>query len=266
MVFAVLGYQEFEPLDGDIRHVRQVVVYARNLFFDARQQLVGLIFAEFKYALHLYFHQSHDVVAAQFAYEVGLEGCQSVVDMFHGNVHILGVLKLLVFVNALFDEYFFKRREEKLLQQFVFPYLQFQPKQPHRAVNVMAQHLAYGEETRLIVFDNTAVGRNVNLAVAKCVECINGLVRRNARGEVHLYLYFGRRIVVYALGLYLSLLHRFKNRVDKRGGVLAERYLADNKCLAVQFLNLGAHLDRTAPLSVVISAGINRTARGEVGI
>ena len=266
MVLSVLINQEFEPFDGDVRHVCQVVVNARNLFFDARQQLVGLIFAEFKYALHLYFHQSHDVVAAQFAYEVGLKGCQSVVDMFHGNVHILGVLKLFVFVDALFDEYFLKRREEKLLQQFVFPYLQFQPKQPHRAVNVMAQHLAYGEETRLVVFDNAAVGRNVNLAVAKCVECINGFVRRNARGEVHLYLYLGRRIVVYALGLYLSLLLRFKNRVDKRGGVLAERYLADNKCLAVQFLNLGAHLDRAAPLSVVISAGINRTARGKVGI
>ena len=114
MVFSILLDKEFEPLDGDIGHVRQVVVYARNLFFDTCQQFVGLIFAEFKYALHLYFHQSHDVIAAQFAYEVGLEWLQPVIDVLHGSIHILGVLKLLILVYSFLDEYFLERREEKL--------------------------------------------------------------------------------------------------------------------------------------------------------
>ena len=114
MVFSILFDKEFEPLDGNIGHVCQVVVYACNLFFDARQQFVGLIFAEFKYALHLYFHQSHDVVAAQFAYEVGFEGFQPVIDVLYGSIHILGVLKLLILVYSFLDEYFLERREEKL--------------------------------------------------------------------------------------------------------------------------------------------------------
>ena len=130
----------------------------------------------------------------------------------------------------------------------------------------MAKHLANSEEARLIIFDDAAIRRNVNLAITKCVERIYGFVRRNTWSKMHLYLYFGRRVIVYAFGFYLTLIHGLKNRVDKRCGVLAERYLADNKCLVVQFLNLGAHLDRTAPLTVVISTGIDRSARGEVGI
>ena len=130
----------------------------------------------------------------------------------------------------------------------------------------MAKHLANSEEAWLIIFDDAAIRRNINLAIAKCVERIYGFVRRNTWSEMHLYLYFGRRVIVYALGFYLPLIPGFENRVDKRGGVLAERYLTNDERFVVQLLNLGAHLDRTTPLTVVISTGIDRSARGEVGI
>ena len=43
----------------------------------------------------------------------------------------------------------------------------------------MAQHVAHGEEARLVVFDDTAVGREVYLAVGEGVERVDSLVARN---------------------------------------------------------------------------------------
>ena len=84
----------------------------------------------------------------------------------------------------------------------------------------MAQHVADSEEARLVVFDHTAVGRYVYLAVRECVESVNGLVRGYARSEMHLDFHFCSRVVVHLLCLYLSLVDGFQYGVDKRGGGL----------------------------------------------
>ena len=39
------------------------------------------------------------------------------------------------------------------------------------------QHCAYRKEVRLVVIDNAAVGRDVDLAVGKCVKCIYCFIR-----------------------------------------------------------------------------------------
>ena len=123
MVFTILFDEEFKPFDGNIRHVSQVVVDAINFFFDTCEQFVGLIFAKLKNALHFDFHQSHDVIASQFSNKVGFERRQSVVDVFNSGIHIFGIFKLFIFIDAFFDKDFFERREEKLFKQFVFSYL-----------------------------------------------------------------------------------------------------------------------------------------------
>ena len=116
MVVSIFVDQELEPFHGDIRHVRQVVLDAFKFLFDARHQLVGFVFAEFQDALHLDFHESQNVLAYHWADEIGLERFESLVDIHHGSIHILGIFKPLVFIDALFDEYLFERREEELLQ------------------------------------------------------------------------------------------------------------------------------------------------------
>ena len=73
-------------------------------------------------------------------------------------------------------------------------------------------------------------------------------------------------VVFHLLGLDLPFVDGFQDGVDERGGVLRERYLADDERLVVKFLDLGAHLQHAATLTVVVFAHIDAAASGEVGI
>ena len=86
MVFSVLVTDEFEPMDGHVRHVSQVVVNALDVGFRASDEVVGFVFVELQDAVHLDFQQSQDVVAGHFTDKVGLEWLQSVVYMSHHGV------------------------------------------------------------------------------------------------------------------------------------------------------------------------------------
>ena len=130
----------------------------------------------------------------------------------------------------------------------------------------MAQHIAHGEEARLVVLDDTAVGRDVDLAVAEGIECVHGLVGRGSGSQMDEDFHVGRGNVLYLSGLYLSLLHRLGDGVDEASGGLAERNLGDDKRLVVEFVYLGTHLQHASTLSVVILAHIDGSTRREVGI
>ena len=130
----------------------------------------------------------------------------------------------------------------------------------------MAQHIAHSEETRLVVLDNAAVGRDVYLAIGEGVEGINGLVARHSRRKVNLYLHLGSSIVIHFLCLNLALVDGFEDGVDKRGCGLGERNLAYDDSLGVELLYLCTHLNHSATLTVVVACHINRATRGEVGI
>ena len=86
MVFSVLVTNEFEPMDGHVRHVSQVVVNALDIGFRACDEVVGLVFVELQDAVHLDFQQSQDVVAGHFTDKTGLERLQPVVYMSHNGV------------------------------------------------------------------------------------------------------------------------------------------------------------------------------------
>ena len=266
MVFAIFVFDELEPTYRYFSHVVEIVFDIFNLGKYLCNEFVGFVFVEFKNTLHFDFHQSEDIIARDFTNESGLERLQPTVDMCNGSIHILGFLELLVLIDTLFNEDFFQRSEEKLFVQFLHTDEQFLTEQAHRAVDTMAQHVADGEEAGLVVFYNAAVRRYVDFAIAECVKRIYCLVRRDARCKVHLYLNFGRRIVVYLACLYLSLVYGFQNRVDKRRSCLAERYLLNHERLVVELLDLGSYFQCSASLSVVVFAYIDAASRGKVGI
>ena len=74
------------------------------------------------------------------------------------------------------EELYYRKREEELLLQFSLSDHQFLAQQSHSAVYAVAQHIADGEENRLIVFDDAAVGRDVDFAIAESVECIHRFI------------------------------------------------------------------------------------------
>ena len=266
VVRAVLALDKLEPLHGDVDHVGQVVFYLVELGAYARHEFLGLVFVELQDAVHLDFHEAQYVVLGHLAYHLRVEGCEPLVHIGAGGVHVGSVLEGAALVDALLDENLLQRAEVQLFEQFAAPYLQFAAQQVHGVVYGVAQHVADGEKLRFVVLNHAAVGRDVHLAVGEGVEGVDGLVRRHARCQVHLHLGVGGRVVVHFLGLYLALVDGLENRLDECAGVLAEGNLAYHQRLIVEFLYLGAHFEHPAALAVVVAAHIDAAPRGEVGI
>ena len=153
-----------------------------------------------------------------------------------------------------------------LFHQFVLADFEFLAQQPHRAVHGMAQHVGHGEELRLIVLDDAAVGRKVDFAIGEGIERIDGLVGRDSRREVHLHFHVGRSEVGHVLGLDFPLFDGFGDAFAKGADGLGERQVADDERLVVELLNLGAYFQYTASLAVVVFRNVDRAPRGEVGI
>ena len=266
MVGPVFVLDVLEPVGRHLHHVVQVAVDASNLFVDAGNQLVGLVLVEFQDALHLDFEQSQDVVLGHLAHHLRVVRRQAVVNMFAHRVDVRCLLKFPVFIDALLDEDLLQRAEVQLLQQFVAFDLQFLSDEAHGAVHRVAQHVAHGEELRLVVLNHAAVGRDVHLAVGKRVERVDGLVRRHAGSQVHLNLHLGRCQVGHVARLDLAFLNSFGDALNQGVDGLREGNLANDKRLLVLFLNLRTHLQHTAALSVVIFRHVDAAARQEVGV
>ena len=182
VVLAVFVLEELEPRGRHLDEVCQVAVYLVDLGLDACHQFVGLVLVELQDSLHLDFQQSQDVVLRHLADECGVVGRQPLVDMFANGVDIRCLFELLVLIDTLLDEYLLQRAEMQLLLQFALANLQFLADEVFRAVYRVSQHVADGQELRLMVADDAAVGRYVNLAVGKGVERVERLVRRDAGG------------------------------------------------------------------------------------
>ena len=175
-MLAILFFDEAEPVDGDVGHVRQVVLNIFQFGLNLRHQLVGLVFIKLQDALHLYLHEAKDIVACHLTNKVFLKGRKFLVDKGYGGIHIGSIFKAALFVDALFNEDALERCKEQLLKQFGTTYVQFFAQQAHGAVNAVAQHVAHREEAWFIVFNNTAVGREVYLAIREGVKGVDGLV------------------------------------------------------------------------------------------
>ena len=92
--------------------------------------------------------------------------------MLASGIHVFGLPEFAVFVNAFFNENLLKRREMQLFKQLVFAYFKFFFQQSQCVVNRVAQHIADSKKLRLVVFNNTTVGRYVYLTVGEGKKCI----------------------------------------------------------------------------------------------
>ena len=154
----------------------KVVVDILKFGLDLGHQLVGLVLVKLKNALHLYLHQSEDVVACHLTHKVLGEGCQLLVDKRHSHIHVGGVFEAALLIDALLYEDALQRSEEQLLKQLATTDLQLLAQEAHGAVYVVTQHIAHRQEARFVVLDDAAVGRQVNLTVGEGIEGVNGLV------------------------------------------------------------------------------------------
>ncbi len=130
----------------------------------------------------------------------------------------------------------------------------------------MAQHIADGEELRLVVLDDAAVGRDVDFAVAEGIEGIHGFIGRCAWSQMHEDLHVGRGNVIYLSCLDLSLFHRLGDGVDEASGGFAVWNLGDDEGLVVELVYLGSHLQDASTLTVVVFAHVDGSTRWEVRI
>ena len=191
MVLSILALEIFKPVDGNIGHVSQVILNLSKFSLNLHQQFVCLILIIFKDSLHLDFQEFENVLAGNFpmegilyhtltvyfgSKEFVLEWLEFRIDEGNNFILTLTLLKLSLLVDTFFDENPFERREEELLLQFTLSDHQFLAQQSHCAVYAVAQHIADGEENRLVVFDDAAVGRDVDFAIAESVECIHRFI------------------------------------------------------------------------------------------
>ena len=130
----------------------------------------------------------------------------------------------------------------------------------------MAQHVAHGEEARLVILDDAAVGRDINLAVGEGIEGIDGLVGRCAGCELYLNLHVTGRHVDDAAGLDLPFFDGLGDGVLQGSGRFGEGHLADDECLVVELVDLGTDAHHAAALPVVVFAHVDGAAGGEVGV
>ena len=147
-----------------------MIVYFFDIRFQLGNKLVRLILVELQDTRHLYLHKLEDIFLSHFAYKLRIERCQPFVDMFACGIHILSLFELLVLVDTLFDEDFLQRSEMQGFQRFVALDVQFLTKQRKCIVYRLTEYHTDRKEMRLLVVDDTTVGRNIHLTVGKGIQ------------------------------------------------------------------------------------------------
>ena len=220
MSLSVFILQELEPRSRYLYQVGQVAVNLLYLGLDAGHQLVGLLLIELQDALHLDFQQAQDIVLSYLTYQLWIERRESVVDMLANLIYVGRLLEFLVLIDTLFDEYLFQRAEMILLQQFVLANLQLLANQVLGAFGRMYQHVAYGEELRFLVLDDTAVGRDVDFTVGEGIKRIDSLIARHAWCQVYLNLNLCRGQVGHVACFDLTFFNSFGYTLNQCGNGL----------------------------------------------
>ena len=197
---------------------------------------------------------------------MGIERCETLVDVLTSRIHIFSVLELTVLIDSLFYEYLFKRSEVQALHQFSPTDFQFALEQLFGVVHGASEHVAHCQETRFVVVDNTAVGRDAHFAIRESIEGIDSLVGRSSGSEVNGYLHLGGSDVVHSADFYLAFFVGLEDAFDERRDGFAKRNLGDDKRLAVALFDFRTHLHRSAAHTVVVARHVDGAAGLEVGI
>ena len=272
MILAVFVLDKAEPVGRHLYHIRQVAVDFRHLILHAGDGLVGFVLIEFGDALHLDFQQPEDILLRHLAHELRIERGQPLVDILAEFIRAVGVLERLALIDAFLDEDAFERCKVQRLHQLAATDEQFLAQQLLGVIDRAAQHLGNGEETRLVLIDNTAVGRDADFAVRTGIQGIDGLVGTGPRHQMNQDFHARRRHVLHLAHLDLAFLGGLQDAVDELAGLLrrtrglAEGYLRDGEGLGVALLDFRTHPHHAASLAVVVFRHIDAAPRGEVRI
>ncbi len=138
VLLAILALDELKPLAGDLHHIGQFTVNLLHFGLHAGNVLLGLVLVELQYAPHLDFHQAQDIIARHLPHQPGIPGLQAAVNPRYRRVHVLGILKLAVLIDALLNEYLFERGKQQALQQLSPAYETLLAQQLQRGVHIVA--------------------------------------------------------------------------------------------------------------------------------
>ena len=79
-----------------------------DFFFDSCNVLFRFVLIELQDSGHFNFHQAENVFLGYLTYKLWVVRSQAVIDVCTSSIHVFGLLKFLVFINAFFDEYLFE--------------------------------------------------------------------------------------------------------------------------------------------------------------
>ena len=104
MLGRVFVEKQLKPIDRHAGHIVQVLIDARHIGRHTGNEFVGLFFVEFQDARHFDLEQAQNVFLGDLAIKLRVIRRQTLVNMDAGSISRNGLLKGLIFVNALFDE------------------------------------------------------------------------------------------------------------------------------------------------------------------
>ena len=140
--------------------------------------------------------------------------------MLTSSIKVGSLLVFLVFIDSLFYEDFLQRGIEKLLHEFPSTYAQLLANKVFCLLCIVVENIRDGKEFWLVVLYHTAVRGYAHLAVCESIQGIDGLVRRNAWGEVYENLHFCSSHILHLPCLDLSLFNSGGDRGNKSLRVL----------------------------------------------
>jgi len=82
-----------------------MAVYLLDVRLHAGNQFLCFVGVELEDTSHFYLHQFEDILFGHLTDKCGIIRCQAFVDMLAGCIHVFGLLKFLIFIDTLFDEY-----------------------------------------------------------------------------------------------------------------------------------------------------------------
>ncbi len=153
---SVLLFQMFEPVDGVVDDMVEIVLHTLHLLFDVGNFFFGFFDVEFRNFAHRFIAEFQHIVAHNFAAEKFAVGVEFALDLRYLVVPSFEIV-FQNFVDAFFEEEFFERSPVPTVFQFAHCNVQLLREQFDSLRCIAPQHLAYGDETGFVVVHHTAI-------------------------------------------------------------------------------------------------------------
>ena len=172
----ILVLQLAEPVGSIFHQISQQAVNLLNIALHPGDSFLSLVGVELQDSSHLDFKQFQDILLGYLTNHIRIKWRQSVINMLASGIDALRLLKLTVLIDSLLNENLFQRREMQLFKNLVLTDFQLTLQQFLGIIYRTAEHIAHGEELRLLIVDHAAVGRDADLTISESIECVNGLI------------------------------------------------------------------------------------------